>query len=100
MQSQKAKIRDQEKLIEQYRRDLAEMQQARQKEEDEERLLRGLKQERCASQQNRRSSLLVPKLDLTKVRPYEDHAKKKQDSKTKQLQTLQPASNSKIQQYA
>lgn len=84
MQSQKSKIRDQEKLIEQYRRDLAEMQQLqKQQQDDDERLIRGLKQERCASQQNRRSSLLVPKLDLTKVRPYEDHTKKQKDSKSK-----------------
>ena len=43
------------------------------KEDQEETRIRGAK-ERCASQQNRRSSTLVPKLDLTKLRPYEDKA--------------------------
>ena len=99
---QKTKIREQEKQIEKYRIEVLELQvqaqQVRKTEEDEERRVRSMKQERCASQQNRRSSLLVPKLDLTKIKPYEDSRKQK-DNKAKQMQTLQPNSNSKIQSY-
>lgn len=60
-----------------------------------------MKQERCASQQNRRSSLLVPKLDLTKIKPYEDNAKKQKEKEIlkKQLQTLQPQTNTKINNH-
>ena len=69
------KIREQEKQIEKYLKEINEYQavhKARFAEDEEERRVRSMKQERCASQQNRRSSLLVPKLDLTKVKPYED----------------------------
>ena len=33
--------------------------------------------ERASSQQNRRSNTLVPRLDLTKVKGYEDHLREK-----------------------
>lgn len=40
----------------------------------------------------------MPKLDLTKVKPYED-SKKKDQPKPKQMSTLQPAANTKISHY-
>ena len=45
-------------------------------------------QDRCASQQNRRSSLLIPKLDLSKVKGYEEPRQKHQQKQ--KMQTLQP----------
>lgn len=76
LQTQKTKIREQEKQIEKYRKELEEMVALRtQEKEDEDERRNRVSKDRCASQQNRRSSLLVPKLDLTKVKPYEESKK-------------------------
>ena len=49
-------------------------------DENETRIKAGVK-ERATSHQNSRSSTLVPKLDLSKVKPYEEHLKEKQAAK-------------------
>lgn len=59
------------------------------KEDQEETRIRGAK-ERAASQQNRRSSTLVPKLDLTKLRPYEDKVQASQQHKEPKVQNQKP----------
>ena len=47
------------------------------------------KADRAASQENRRSSTLVPPLDLSKVKGYEDHIKEKMAAKNKEKAQFQ-----------
>ena len=46
------------------------------------------KAERAASAENKRSSTLVPKLNLNKVKGYEEHLRDKQASKGKETKNL------------
>ena len=80
VRAQGDEIRERDRAIRRLEREVAQLREQAEagiaKEDQEETRIRGAK-ERCASQQNRRSSTLVPKLDLSKIRPYEDrdHAK-------------------------
>lgn len=63
---------------------------------------RGVKEARAVSQPNVRSSSIVPPLDLTKVKPYEDHLKEKQAAKEamkkeKEKKQTQPSKSVQMQ---
>ena len=75
LDEQKYVIKDQELTIQKLKRELASVKESYGVDQNETRI-RGIK-ERASSQQNRRCSTLVPKLDLTKVKPYEEHLRDK-----------------------
>ena len=82
VRAQDEAVKERDRVIRKLERECANLKAVASvaKEDREETRIRGMK-ERCASQQNRWSSTLVPKLDLSKVRPYQDKEQAKVQQK-------------------
>ena len=83
---QKVQLQDQDRTIRRLERELNQVKQQFQVDNKETRIrsISAGQPERAASQQNRRSSTLVPPLDLSKVKGYEDHVREKLAQKAKE----------------